>query len=75
MVRKVFKATEMIIFDHLSSATPSENMTVKPLDGLSITCSYTHGREIHGFANFISADRLRAKPTITDYYNDKLNMR
>lgn len=75
MVRKVVKAAEMIIFDHLSSATPSEKMVVKPLDGLSITGSYSRGREINGFAHFISADRIKAKPAITDYYNEKLNMR
>ena len=73
MVRKVMKSTEKIIFDHLSSATPSENMIVKPLDGLSIECNYVPSKEIFGFDNFIANDRIKAKPRITRHYNRKLN--
>lgn len=73
MVRKVFKSAEKIIFDHLSSTTPSEIMTVKPLDGLSIECQYVPKKEIFGFDNFIAEDRIKAKPRITRHYNRKLN--
>ena len=73
MVRKVFKTAEKIIFDHLSSTTPSETMTVKPLDGLSIECQYVPEKEIFGFGNFIAEDRIKAKPKITRHYNRKLN--
>lgn len=73
MVRKVFKTAEKIIFDHLSSATPSETMTAKPLDGLSIECQYIPEKEIFGFDNFIAEDRIKAKPKITRHYNRKLN--
>ena len=73
MVRKVFKTAEKIIFDHLSSTTPSETMTVKPLDGLSIECQYVPEKEILGFGNFIAEDRIKAKPKITRHYNRKLN--
>lgn len=73
MVRKVFKTAEKIIFDHLSSTTPSETMTVKPLDGLSIECQYVPEKEIFGFDNFIAEDRIKAKSRITRHYNRKLN--
>ena len=73
MVRKVFKTAEKIIFDHLSSTTPSETMVAKPLDGLSIECRYVPEKEIYGFGNFIAEDRIKAKPKITRHYNRKLN--
>lgn len=73
MVRKVFKTAEKIIFDHLSSTTPSEAMTVKPLDGLSIECQYVPEKEVFGFGTFIAEDRIKAKPKITRHYNRKLN--
>lgn len=73
MVRKVFKSAEKIIFDHLSSTTPSETMIAKPLDGLSIECQYVPEKEIFGFGNFIAEDRIKAKPKITRHYNRKLN--
>ena len=73
MVRKVFKTAEKIIFDHLSSTTPSETMTVKPLDGLSIECQYVPEKEIFGFDNFIAEERIKSKPRITRHYNRKLN--
>lgn len=73
MVRKVFKDAEKIIFDHLSSTTPSETMIAKPLDGLSIECQYVPEREVFGFGNFVAEDRIKAKPKITRHYNRKLN--
>lgn len=73
MVRKVFKTAEKIIFDHLSSTTPSEAMIVKPLDGLSIECQYVPEKEVFGFGTFIAEDRIKAKPKITRHYNRKLN--
>lgn len=73
MVRKVFKSAEKIIFDHLSSTTPSEAMTVKPLNGLSIECQYYPEKEVFGFDNFIAVDRIKAKSKITRHYNRKLN--
>ncbi len=73
IVRKVFNAAEKIIFDHLSSTTPSEKMIAKPLDGLSIEGQYIPERQVFGFGNFIAEDRIKAKPKITRHYNRKLN--
>ena len=73
IVRKVFKCAEKIIFDHLSSTTPSEKMNVKPLDGLNIECQYVPEKKVFGFGNFVAEDRIKAKPKITRHYNRKLN--
>ena len=73
MVRKVFKTAEKIIFDHLSSTTPSETMTVKPLDGLSIECQYVPEKEIHTYDDILVNEKIWSVPRITRHYNRKLN--
>lgn len=73
IVRKVLKATEKIIFDHLSSTTPSENMVVKPLKGLTIECKYIPQKEMHTYKNLKIKDKIWAKPKITRHYNRTLN--
>ena len=72
-VREVFKSAEDIIFDHLSSTTPSENTVIKLLDGLSLECNYIPEKEIHTYDDIICKPRIWAKPKITRYYNRKLN--
>ena len=39
-VRNIFKSAEDIIFDHLSSTTPSENIIIKILNGISLERKY-----------------------------------
>lgn len=73
MVRKVFKSAEKIIFDHLSSTTPSETNTIKPFDGLSIECKYIPEKEIHTYGDILVNEKIWAKPKITRHYNRKLN--
>lgn len=73
MVRKVFKSAEKIIFDHLSSTTPSEAMIAKPLDGLSVECKYIPEKEIHTYDDILVNEKIWAKPKITRHYNRKLN--
>lgn len=73
MVRKVFKSAEKIIFDHLSSTTPSETNTIKPFDGLSIECKYMPEKEIHTYDDILVNEKIWAKPKITRHYNRKLN--
>ncbi len=72
-VRKIFKSAEDIIFDHLSSTTPSENTIIKLLDGLSLECNYVPEKEIHTYDDIICKPRIWSKPKITRYYNRKLN--
>ena len=73
MVRKVFKTAEKIIFDHLSSTTPSETNTIKPFDGLSIECKYIPEKEIHTYDDILVNEKIWAMPRITRHYNRKLN--
>lgn len=72
-VRKIFKSAEAIIFDYLSSTTPSENKTIKLLDGLSLECNYIPEKEIHTYDDIVCKPRIWTKPKITRYYNRKLN--
>ena len=72
-VREIFKSAEDIIFDHLSSTTPSENTVIKLLDGLSLECNYVPEKEIHTYDDIICKPRIWSKPKITRYYNRKLN--
>ncbi len=72
-VRKIFKAAENIIFDYLSSTTPSENRIIKLMDGLSLECKHIPEKEIHTYDNIICKPRIWAKPKITRYYNRKIN--
>ena len=72
-VREIFKSAEDIIFDYLSSTTPSENTIIKLLDGLSLECNYVPEKEIHTYDDFVCKPRIWSKPKITRYYNRKLN--
>lgn len=72
-VREIFKSAEDIIFDYLSSTTPSENKMIKLLDGLSLECSYIPEKEIHTYGDIICKPKIWTKPKITRYYNRKLN--
>ena len=73
IVRNVIKSMEKIIFDHLSSTTPSENMVVKPIDGLSIECDYIPEKEIHTYDDILVKEKIWSKSKITRHYNRKLN--
>ena len=73
MVRKVFKCAEKIIFDHLSSTTPSEIMITKPFDGLSIECKHIPAKQMHTYDDIWVNEKIWAKPKITRHYNRKLN--
>lgn len=72
-VREIFKSAEDIIFDYLSSTTPSENTIIKLLDGLSLECNYIPEKEIHTYDDIVCKPRIWSKPKITRYYNRKLN--
>lgn len=72
-VREIFKSAEDIIFDHLSSTTPSEKTIIKILDGLSLECKYVPEKEIHTYDDITCKPKIWTKPKITRYYNRKLN--
>ena len=72
-VRRIFSATENIVFDYLSSTTPSENVVVKILNGLSLTGKYIPEKEIHTYDDIKCEERISVKPRVTRYYNRKIN--
>lgn len=73
LVRQIFKSAEDLVFQYLSSTTPSENTVVKILDGLSLECNYIPEKQIHTYDDIICRPRIRARPRVTRYYNRKLN--
>ena len=75
-VRKIFDTMENIIFDHLSSTTPTENTIVKLFDGLNIDCKYISEKEIihpDTKEKIIVRNKIWGKAKLTRYYNRKLN--
>ena len=72
-VRKVFKSAEDIIFDYLSSTTPTDKTVVKLLDGLSLECKYVPSQEVHRYEDIQCDEKIWVKPKVTRHYNRKLN--
>ncbi|MCM1399915.1 MAG: hypothetical protein NC225_10605 [Clostridium sp.] len=72
-VQTIFKSAEKIIYDYLSSTTPSESKLIKLLDGLTLECHYIPEKKIHTYDDIVCKSRIWAKPKITRYYNRKLN--
>ena len=72
-VRDIFKTAEEIIFDYLSSATPTKNVVIKVFDGLKLESKYVPKKANHGCINKDSNPKICAKPKITKHYNAKLN--
>lgn len=73
LVRKIFKSTEKIVFDCLSSTSPEHDTCIKLFDGLSLECKYIPERQLHTYDDIKCNARIWAKPKITRYYNRKLN--
>ncbi len=72
-VRKIFESAEDVIFNCLSSTTPSEKTIIKLLDGLSLECNYIPEKRIHTYDDIVCESKIWVKPRITRYYNRKLN--
>ena len=72
-VRNVFKSAEDIIFDYLSSTSPSECVVLKPFRGMSLEGKYIPERIIHNYDNIVSKARIRVRSKVTRYYNKKIN--
>ena len=76
-VRDVLKSAEKIIFDYLSSTTPIENLTIKPLNGFSIERKYI-GEKIYTkgmFRNLNCPEHINTKTVVSKYYNNRVNKR
>lgn len=74
-VRNVFKSAEKIIFDHLSSTTPSENVVIKLLNGISLERKYV-GKKTYTkgmFKNVDCLEHVNIKANLSKYYNNRVN--
>lgn len=74
-VRKLFKSAEDIIFDYLSSITPSEELTIKLFNGISIKRKYIKKRIYSKgmFKNINCPEHVNIKGYLSKYYNDQVN--
>lgn len=74
-VRNIFESAEGIIFDHLSSTTPSENIIIKILKGISIERKYIEKKNYSKgmFKDIDCQERVSVKANLTKYYNNQIN--
>ena len=74
-VRDIFKSAEDIIFDHLSSTTPSENIIIKLLNGVNIERKYIKEKVYSKgmFKDISCPEHVGVKANISKYFNKKIN--
>lgn len=76
-VRNIFKSAEQIIFDYLSSTTPSEEIAIKLFNGISIKRKYIKNKKYSKgmFKNIDCPEHVNIKATLSKYYNGQVNQR
>lgn len=76
-VRKLFKSTEDIIFDYLSSIAPSEDINIKLFNGISIKRKYIAEKQYSKgmFKNIKCPEHINAKAHLSKYYNKQINQK
>lgn len=74
-VRKILKSAENIIFDYLSSITPSEEVNIKLLNGINIKRKYIKKKKYSKgmFQNIECPDHVNVKASLSKYYNGQVN--
>ena len=74
-VRKILKSAENIIFDYLSSITPSEEVNIKLLNGINIKRKYIKKKKYSKgmFQNIECPDHVNIKACLSKYYNGQVN--
>ena len=74
-VRKILKSAENIIFDYLSSITPSEEVNIKLLNGINIKRKYIKKKKYSKgmFQNIECPDHLNIIACLSKYYNGQVN--
>lgn len=74
-VRNIFKSAEDIVFDYLSSTAPSENLSLKILNGLSLERKYIQKKKYSRgmFQNVDCAEHVNVKASSSKYYSKKVN--
>ncbi len=74
-VRRIFNATENVIFDHLSSIAPSKNLLIKVLSGISIERSYVQKKKYSKgmFKNIECPAHIKIKGDSSKYFAKRVN--
>lgn len=74
-VRNIFKSAEDIIFDHLSSTAPSENIIVKLFKGINLERKYIKKKKYSKgmFQNVDCDEHIKVKASSSTYYSKKVN--
>ena len=74
-VREIFKSAENIIFDHLSSTIPSENIIIKILNGISLERKFIPKKNYSKgmFQNIDCQEHVNVKANSSAYYSKKVN--
>lgn len=74
-VRDILKSTEGILFDHLSSTSPSETLVIKLFKGLAIERTYikekTYSKGM--FKNINCPEHVKIKAGLSKHFNNKVN--
>lgn len=74
-VRDIFESAEDIIFDHLSSTTPSENIIIKLLKGISLERKYIGKKKYSKgmFQNIDCPEHVNVRANSSKYYTKRVN--
>lgn len=72
-VRRIIEATEDVVFDCLSSTTPSESVVVKILNGISVVGKYTPTKDIHTYEDIHCEERIKVRAKVTRHYSRRIN--
>lgn len=75
MVRRLFRSTEDIIFDYLSSTAPSEELNIKVLNGIQIRRRYITGKKYSKgmFQDQDCPEHVNTKAALSKYYGEQIN--
>ncbi len=75
LVKKIFKAAEAIIFDYLTTTTPSEAILIRIFTGLYLESTYIPGTSFSKgmFRDKTCSSKIKIKPSVSRYYRRKLN--
>lgn len=76
-VRKLFQSAEDLIFDYLSSTAPSEDITIKLLNGIYIKRKYIKEKKYSKgmFKNIDCPEHVSVRTSLSKYYNDQVNQK
>lgn len=74
-VRQILKSAENIVFDYLSSITPSEEVNIKLFNGFNIKRKYIKKKKYSKgmFQNVNCPEHVNVKACISKYYNKQVN--